>query len=151
MENLSVRGVVEMIRRRTEERMRRCPDVPEPRYDCSWCRDSGYVTCYREGRKSYALKFADVFEFRRERGNDLAMAPCGYCEAGTYRGRPTAGGLKAAELWVRKNVTSVVSLRGIQEKAEQAGYDKEVIKQAFKRVGIVTYKAAGRLMCEPAA
>ena len=149
MENLS--GAIREIAQRHKRMFENYPDNPEPRYDCSWCHDSGYVTCYVEDRKNYPMKFAETFRFQRENKNYITMGACGFCDAGTYRGRPTAGGLKAAERWVRENVTSVVSLKGTYEKAKQDGYSEDMIDEAFKRVGIVKTKTAGRLFCEPAA
>jgi hypothetical protein len=149
MENLS--GVMREIRERHRRMFANYPDNPEPRYDCSWCHDSGYVTCYVEDRKNYPIKFAEVLHFQRENKNCITMGACVFCEAGTYKGRPTAGGLKAAERWVRENVTTVVSLKGTYEKAAKEGYGKDMVDEAFKRVGIVKEKSGGRWFCEPAA
>jgi len=128
------------------------PHVPEPHYDCKWCHDSGYVECYTEHGRNYPIKLADVLRtYQEKRGCYFVMAPCGFCEAGTYRGRPTACGIKSAERWVKENVTSVSSLNGTYKIAEEEGYSEEMINQAFQRLGIRKYKISGKWVCEPAA
>ena len=140
------------IRRKLEGVFARTPPMPEPHHNCQWCHDSGWVECYQQNGKNYPMRFADTFLIRREkRGSYFVGAPCGFCEAGTYRGRPTEGSLKGAERWVKENVTSLVSLSGAYKKAEEEGFDSDTIDQAFKRLGIRKFKHANRWMGEPAA
>ena len=125
---------------------------PEPHYDCEWCRDYGIVECYRENGQNHPIRSNDKLRVKREKRDCYFVAcPCGFCEAGTYRGRPTDGSLKGAERWVKENVTGIVSLSGTYEKAKEEGFDNTVIDHAFKRLGIRKFKHANRWMCEPAA
>jgi hypothetical protein len=125
--------------------------MPEQHYNCEWCRDAGWVTCYVEHDRNYPIKHVDVLQTQQSRRYEyFTMAPCGFCEAGTFHGRPTADSLQAAERWVRENVTTIASLKGTYEKAEEEGFKQETIKQAFQRVGIRTFQYAGRWVCEPA-
>ena len=127
------------------------PNNPEPRYECQWCQDTGYVHCYLENGENYPIRFADTFRVERERRgrNYFTMAPCGVCEAGTYRGRATEGSQKAAERWVKENVTAVAPLKATYAEAEKEGFSKAMIEQAFQRLGIRKNKIAGRWVCEP--
>jgi hypothetical protein len=110
------------------------------------------VECRSKNGRIYPVKFADTFTRENQRDYDYtAVAPCGFCEEGTYRGIPTEGSLKAAERWVQENVTSVVSLKGTYERAKEVGFNETVIDQAFQRVGIRKCKLAGRWVCEPVA
>ena len=147
---------MEKISEITQRYMQRLKEIaetykfqPEPRYDCPWCRDSGMVGCYEENGVYHPFRFSDRVRMFREKTSYFAVAPCGFCEAGTYRGRPTDGSLRSAERWVRENVTTVVSLRGTYEKAEEEGFSKLVIDQAFQRLGIRKLKLAGKWVCEP--
>jgi len=146
-----VSGVAQVggVAKRLREIFARYPVVPEPCYECEWCEDSGFVTCYREGGKCYPLRGADVFQARRTLKNELVSAVCRFCNTGTYRGKPVAGSLQSAERWVKENVTAATMLSGVVERAREAGYDELMLDQALKRCGVRKVKKAGRWTCVP--
>ena len=122
----------------------------EPRYDCLWCKDTGMVECYKENGENHPIHSTNRLQVLREkRSCYLAVVPCGFCEAGTRRGRPTEGTIKAAERWAKENITTIVSMRGTYEKAQEEGYSEAMIDQACQRLGIRKKKIAGRWVFEP--
>ena len=141
---------ISSIGERLKKIFENAPDRPEPRHNCQWCRDSGMVECYRENGENIPFRVNDRLRmYREKRKCYFVICPCGFCEAGTYRGRPTEGSLKGAERWVKENVTTIASLKGTYEKAEEEGYSKSVIDQAFLRLGVRKTKIAGKWICEP--
>ena len=146
-----VSGVAQIggVAKRLREIFASVPCHPEPRYECRWCHDSGFVTCYREDGRDHPLRAGDVFEARRKLWNEFTAAVCRFCDGGTYRGRPIAGTLQSAERWVKENVTTVTTLSGVVERAKEAGYVESMVDQALRRCGVRKFKRSGRWMCEP--
>ena len=146
-----VSGVAQVggIAKRLREIFSRTPCHPEPRYECRWCHDSGFVSCTLDEGRNYPIRAAEVFRVRQQGRREITTAVCRFCDGGTYRGRPVAGSLQSAERWVAENVTTTTTLTVVKEKAAAEGYSELMLDQAFRRCGIRKFKLAGRMVCEP--